>query len=127
MGNLITFSFVLYECKQKLDQFEKAAIVQQGPPQVDEKFHGIFNLPLLDGAHTFQSVSLYAFLLGSVSGLGFSCYFSQYSFAVFGVYLFSLGLFHNLEYISTALYRDDVGLKGTLYLRYPNNRTSLSH
>ena len=64
----------------------------------------------LNGEHSPQNVTVYAFVLGLTSGLGLAllqCYKS-----VLGCYLFCLSLFHMLEYLLTSLTSPYFGLNG---------------
>lgn len=114
VGNLGTFCWILFECVQELEVAIRQSKLQEAPPKTDRTYHGIAELPLLDGLHSPQNVLFYSFAIGVTAGFGGNIFFSGTSYYAFGSYLFFLGTFHNLEYISTAMYRHDVSLTAFL-------------
>ncbi|CAG8519749.1 8085_t:CDS:2 [Dentiscutata erythropus] len=63
---------------------------------------------VLDGRNTPQNISIYSFLLGTVfSASVFVGWYSK-TFSQLGIFLAALSLFHELEYLFTALFNADI-------------------
>ena len=77
-------------------------------PEV-ERGNGPFNLPIFDHQHSPQNITAYAYLLGSGVGLGLGMAWLCPTLTGFGVFLAALGLFHILEYLTTAMFQQRRG------------------
>ncbi|CAG8758386.1 11330_t:CDS:2, partial [Cetraspora pellucida] len=63
---------------------------------------------ILDGRNTPQNISVYSFALGAVfSASVFVGWYSE-TFSQLGVFLAALALFHELEYLFTALFNSNI-------------------
>ncbi|RIB13831.1 Isoprenylcysteine carboxyl methyltransferase family-domain-containing protein [Gigaspora rosea] len=63
---------------------------------------------MLDGRHTPQNVTIYSFFLGTVfSASVFVGWYSK-TFSQLGIFLAALSLFHELEYLFTALFNANI-------------------
>jgi hypothetical protein len=110
-SSYLTFIYLLYVCNREMDQSKTTQATPPPPVKyAEKKANGIFYLPIIDDIHSNQNIALYAFGIGCISGIGLSILLSGTSCYSFGFYLMSLGIFHILEYISTAMFREDVTL-----------------
>ncbi len=79
---------------------------------------------ILDGRHTPQNISLYSFCFGATFG---GClvigYYSE-TIPQLGVFLAALALFHELEYMMTALFKPDgLSLDGLHFIYHSYSNT----
>ncbi len=81
---------------------------------------------LLNGEHNPQNVVLYASFLGFTSGLGICIVVLKPFFSNLGAYLFSLSLFHTLEYLSTSLSSKQTSLSSFLLNHSPEYHAAIA-
>jgi protein-S-isoprenylcysteine O-methyltransferase len=63
---------------------------------------------IFDGRHTPQNISLYSFCFGVIfGGCLLIAYYSE-TFSQLGILFTALALFHELEYLMTALFKPDI-------------------
>jgi protein-S-isoprenylcysteine O-methyltransferase len=63
---------------------------------------------ICDGEHTPQNISLYSFCFGIVFGGCLAIAYYSETIPQLGIFLTSLALFHELEYMLTALFKPDI-------------------
>ncbi|CAG8438545.1 16247_t:CDS:2 [Acaulospora morrowiae] len=64
-------------------------------------------IPLLDGFHTAQNISFYSFALGTLFGIAVTVAFYSDLIPQLGIFLAAVAIFHEFEYILTALFNAD--------------------
>ena len=68
---------------------------------------------IYDGKHTPQNISLYSFCFGIAFGGCLAIAYYSETIPQLGIFFAALALFHELEYMLTALFKPDiVGLDG---------------
>src|SRR5256885_12970269 len=68
---------------------------------------------LCDGKHTPQNISLYSFCFGTAFGGCLAMAYYSETIPQLGIFLAALALFHELEYMMTALFKpDSISLDG---------------
>lgn len=71
---------------------------------------------IFDGRHTPQNISSYSFSFGAVFGVCLAIGYYSETIPQLGIFLSALALFHELEYMMTALFKPDiVSLDGQYY------------
>ena len=63
---------------------------------------------IFDGRNTPQNISLYSFCLGTAFGGCFLVAYYSETFPHLGIFFAALALFHELEYLMTALFNPDM-------------------
>lgn len=63
--------------------------------------------PILNNIHNPANIAIYAAFLGTITGLGIGILILSETMKGFGMFVFSIGIFHLMEYISTAMYHSD--------------------
>ncbi|KAI8894424.1 Isoprenylcysteine carboxyl methyltransferase family-domain-containing protein [Globomyces pollinis-pini] len=121
INNYFTGSFLCYTIWNEWNgNKEKKIVFVKSNSMIERKFYGIFHLPILDHDHTLQNVTLYSFGLGWIFGFGFLI-FAYFSFSIYsiGLFLCTLMVFHQMEYVITATYQPDASLTSYLLNHSP--------
>lgn len=70
---------------------------------------------LLDGRNSPQNISIYSFGFGAMFGIFVTVVYYSETFSQLGIFLAALALFHELEYLITALFNaEKLSLDGKL-------------
>jgi hypothetical protein len=105
IGNFVSFGYSMHRAFVMYTGWIRARKPVEIPVLREEENRGILKLPVFDGRHSIANVSLYSLFLGIISGIGVSCSLSTSKYAVFGIFLFFLSLFHQMEYLCTVKYQ----------------------
>ncbi|KAJ3036120.1 hypothetical protein HK097_003923, partial [Rhizophlyctis rosea] len=127
--NLINggFIYLLYSIWSSYKRITEGPDPEPAPSPEVESGNGPLSLPIFDNQHSPQNIAAYAYLLGCGVGLGIGMAWLCPTLRGFGVFLAALGVFHTLEYLTTAMYQQGrVGLSSFLLNHSPEYHAAMA-